>query len=151
MKNLLLALVLISSQVYAHGGHSHGTTEQTVTGASIFWNSYEVITHLASLAGLGETSCCTTHASKAYHAIEVVGHASNLYGGVSHFMETYTTPAVLSAMSVAFNAWAAHSQYKSLQNRGISSIGIFLAPMAAIDLWGHIASTYIALRELVGI
>jgi hypothetical protein len=153
MKKILLALALVSSQLHAHGGHahSHGPTDQALTGASIFWNGYEIFTHLASFAGLGSTSCCSNHASKTYHAIEVIGHTSNLYGGVSHFMEAYTTPLMLSGLSLAFNTWAAHSQYQSLQSRGVSAIGIILAPMAALDLWGHTVSAYVAARELVGI
>lgn len=152
MKKLLLSLALVSSQVYAHGHeHLHGPTEQAVTGASVFWNGYEIITHLASLAGWGTTDCCSGHMTKTYHALEIIGHSFNLYGGVSHLMETYTTPVVLSGLSLAFNTWAARSQYLSLQSRGLSTLGIMLAPMAAIDLWGHTVSAYVAARELIGI
>ena len=89
--------------------------------------------------------------TKTYHAIEFIGHTSNLYGGVSHLMEAYTTPDVLSGLSLAFNTWAAHSQYLTLQSRGLSTLGIILAPMAALDLWRHTVSAYIAGRQLVGI
>ena len=151
MKKHLLALALISSQAYSHGlDHHHDAADSTATGFSIVWNGFEVFNHAAALFGFGHTDCCS-HGTKTYHAIELIGHGTNLFEGVSHFMEENTPYMVVPILSLGFNIWAAFAQYQTLKTRGMSAIGIILAPIGAIDLWGHAASAYVAVKELTGI
>lgn len=151
MKKHLLAVALISSQAYSHGPDlHHGPADDTATGFSVAWNSYEILNHAAALFGFGHTSCCS-HGTKTYHAIELIGHSTNLFEGVSHFMEENTPHVVVPIVSLGFNVWAASAQYNTLTDRGLSAVGILLAPIGAMDLWGHAASAYVAVRELTGI
>lgn len=156
MKNYLLLVVLFSSGAYSHSDHhhSHGTADEAATGFSVLWNALEIVNHAAGLFGLHIGILPHNHAhhiSKAQDVIELIGHGSNLFEGVSHFMEENTTPVVISIGSLAFNTWAAYSQYFKLRYNSGSTFAILLAPISAIDLYGHTISAYVAARELTGI
>lgn len=142
MKFSVFVLLLSSLPLQAH-------VDQAATGFSVFWNSFEIVHHVHGLL-CGHTSCCG-RGTKAYHAIEIVGHSTNLVEGTWHFMEKNTSPVILSGASFLFNLWATYAQYHTLRQRGFSKAGILLAPVAAVDLWGHSFSTYVAARELTGI
>src|SRR5688572_12926261 len=141
MKIPFALILFVSLQVNAHG-HLDSSADKTITGFSFVWNAYEIFNHLH---GVG---CCAK--SRLYHTVELIGHSSNLFEGVSHFMEENASPIAISAVSLTFNLWAAYQQYRVLQERGLSVAGFLFAPLAAIDFWGHSASAYVAARELVG-
>ncbi len=108
----------------------------------------EIANHINGLMG-GHTTCCGKHAGKFYHAVEVVGHSSNLVEGGWHIVEENAPPLLLSTASFGFNLFGAYAQYCLVRQRGASKLGVVLAPFSAIDFWGHIVSSYVAARELL--
>lgn len=145
MKILLLGLFFLGSPVFAH---EHGHVQNTLTGYSVLWNSYEIGNHIAALLGFGHRTCCGS-TTRAYHLIETLGHGTNLLEGVSHFIETNTPHLIAPVISLAFNTWAAQAQFSTLKARGYTRLGILLAPATVLDFIGHTSSGYVATQKLI--
>ncbi|MEI6806215.1 MAG: hypothetical protein WCK49_06890 [Myxococcaceae bacterium] len=150
MKKHLLALFLISSGAYSHGHHHHGTADEAVTGFSILWNVLEIFNHGAALLDFGHINCCG-HTTKAFHALEFVGHSTNLVSGVSHFMEENIPLTLIPIASLVYNSWATHAQYQTITARSKTALGGILTLASVADIFGHAASAYVAAREIAGI
>ena len=147
MRNIAFTLALISSPLFAH---DHSKAENAVTGYSVLWNSYEIGNHIAALLGLGHAHG-HDHATSVYHFVEILGHTTNLFEGASHFIEQNTPHAIIPIVSLAFNAWAAHAQFSTIQARGWTALGVVLAPAGIADFFGHVTSAYVAISRIIPI